>query len=84
MLSDEEKIIIEKAFARVSKKNQYSCIAVESALRRNNEDDFHKLTKRYGRFFGKRARQSWYFYDLNKRQTKQARLMLLATFWELG
>lgn len=84
MLTDKEKQIIERAFVMVNRRNQYSCMAIEYALGRSLLGPFHKLTRKYGRFFKQVSDTGWDWNGLTFRQRKQARLMLLATFWELG
>lgn len=84
MLSDEEKQIIEKAFIIVNRYNEYSCIAIEKALGRGILEPFHEFTKRYAMFFNQNEKGIWDWGDMTFSQRKQARLMLLATFWELG
>jgi len=78
-LIEEEKIAIEKAFVDIeSGRYMYSCLVL---------DRHYKCTclaRKYSKFFNQRQYSILDFCDMHAEERKQARLMLLATFYVLA
>lgn len=76
-LTEAEKIAIEKAFVDIESGIRFhSCSAVSA-------NGGAKLAIKYAKFFSKSPIDLWGLGDLSFEQIKQARLMLLATFYVL-
>lgn len=82
-LTDRQKDKVEKAFLNVeSKEEMPTCIALRNEDGKNHTDN-SPLAQKYAWFFDQEATKHWSFGNFNDQEIKNARLLMLATFYVL-